>query len=107
MANTIDASLCPEEIGSSLHEKEAVRPESKSCRKCRIEKPLDGFFRAAHLKGGRDTMCRLCWADYYQELLVRRREGTIVYRDASKHSYAPEYQPWSAMKARVMRPSHH
>lgn len=46
-------------------------PERKTCRRCKIEKPIDEFSRVARLTHGRNSWCRACWKEYKHA----RRQG--------------------------------
>lgn len=39
-------------------------PNSKSCTKCDVEKPLEEFYRCKSKKFGRGAHCKVCMAEY-------------------------------------------
>ena len=49
-------------------------PLFKACRVCRVEQPIDNFYRVVTSKDGRDARCRACDARQCAERRRRRRE---------------------------------
>ena len=54
-----------------------MMPKSKICTKCKVEKPLDQFYKLKIGKFGRASQCMVCAAKYYREnrekILEQRR----------------------------------
>ena len=53
---------------------QAAAPFRKVCRLCRLEQPLDSFYRVSTSRDGRDARCRTCDARKCAERRKRRRE---------------------------------
>jgi NAD-dependent SIR2 family protein deacetylase len=46
----------------------------KRCYKCAEEKPFEDFFRDSTRKDGRDTKCKKCQKDYFNEYRLKNKE---------------------------------
>lgn len=55
--------------------------ETKTCRKCDIEKSIDDFPKAARCKGGRSARCRTCKSERMKEYRHKKlREDPVGFR---------------------------
>lgn len=66
--------------------------DTKTCTRCGVEKPLDGFHRDKSKKDGRQTYCKACNAawrqanpNYFTEWHAANREHRAEYQQANPH----------------------
>ena len=53
---------------------------SKVCRKCRVIKYLDGFYKAKSNKSGFTSSCKVCCGILSKEYVSKHKEKTAAYR---------------------------
>lgn len=57
------------------------QPESKTCNKCKKDKPLDEFHKDSHIKSGRKGTCSTCCNGFKQKM----REKKLAKGEWAKH----------------------
>ena len=81
--------------------------KTKTCSKCKCEKPLEGFHRHKHMLYGRSSTCKLCataravaWA---AENKVKRQEYLIGYRAANTDKSKEYAKAWKEKNPEALR----
>jgi hypothetical protein len=93
-----------------------LRISTKTCTKCREDKPLDAFARHGKAKDGRNWACRSCKSIHaaarYQENKPRHQENNRRYYQENKTAVTARVKKWKAdnperykerMRASVLR----
>lgn len=72
--------LSIEESQDSNHPKQGQdmigKPQTKTCQKCKVEKPIDEFGIRRSADDGHNPMCLECRREYYQEFRTKQAKKT-------------------------------
>jgi hypothetical protein len=53
---------------------------SKVCGKCKLERPLEEFYKAKRRKDGCRSVCKDCDKQYYKQWCEENKDNVIRYR---------------------------
>ena len=67
---------------------------SRSCSKCKQEKPVVEFYKDKHSKDGFDLQCKACRKEYYERTKVERRKVALAYRNKNVEDCRKRARQW-------------